>query len=285
MPTINQLAPATAASDTDEFLVSQNGITRSITRALVLAGVQPQLSFASGTLVGGPNAGNGAPQQVSVGANLTLSSGTLSANASPFIVSSLPSGIVPAPIDSVPIGQAGTNVAITYGQFLSGISGVPGINGSQLVVTATGGTVQQRLADFAASTLPKTGGALTGPLSLAADPSTALQAATKEYVDTRLFRSGDTLTGPLTLVGNPSGALQAAPKQYVDSQIATTLLSDRGDTERCSVFARQSFWAVTGDTETICRRTGSNEPAADGGNVKWASFLARLTDIGLAGCA
>jgi formylmethanofuran dehydrogenase subunit C len=223
MPTINQLAPATAASDTDEFLVSQSGITRSITRALVLAGVQPQLSVASGMLVGGPNTGSGAPQQVSVGSNLTLALGTLTANASPYIVARLPSGVVPASTDSVPIGQAGTNVAVTYGQFLSGISGVAGVNGSQLLVTATGSTVQQRLADFAASTLPKTGGTLSGPLSLAADPSAALQAATKEYVDTRLFRSGDTLTGPLTLVGNPSGALQAAPKQYVDNQVATAV--------------------------------------------------------------
>lgn len=223
MPTINQLAPATAASDTDEFVVSQSGIARSITRAQVLAGVQAQLSVASGTLLGGPATGIGSPQQVSIGANLSLVSGTLNALASSYVVSSLPAGNVPATSDSVPIGQAGTNVAVTYAQFLNGLSAVAGINGSQLLVTATGSTAQQRLADFAANTLPKAGGTLTGPLNLAGDPSVALQAATKEYVDTRLFRSGDTLTGPLNLVGNPSAALQAAPKQYVDSQLATAL--------------------------------------------------------------
>jgi len=77
MPTIDQLAPATAASDTDEFMVSQSGIARSITRAQVLAGVQPQLSVASGTLLGGPSTGTGGLEQITVGANLALTFGTL----------------------------------------------------------------------------------------------------------------------------------------------------------------------------------------------------------------
>ena len=33
-----------------------------------------------------------------------------------------------------------------------------------------------------------------------------------------LPKSGGTMTGPITLPGNPSGALQAVPKQYVDSR-------------------------------------------------------------------
>ena len=52
MPTIDQLAPATAASDNDELLVSQSGIARKLTRAQVLAGVQPQLAISCGTLLG-----------------------------------------------------------------------------------------------------------------------------------------------------------------------------------------------------------------------------------------
>jgi hypothetical protein len=220
MPTIDQLAPATAASDTDEFMISQSGIARSITRAQVLAGIQPQLSVASGTLLGGPSTGSGSPVQIGVGANLTLVLGTLSAAASPYVMSALPAGNVPAGTDGVPIAQTGTNVVVTYSQFMSGLPGVANIDGSQLLITAVNSTAQQRLADFAASTLPKSGGTLTGWLGLAGDPSTALQAATKDYVDARMFRSGDTMTGPLILSADPTMALAATTKEYVDARVS-----------------------------------------------------------------
>jgi hypothetical protein len=102
---------------------------------------------------------------------------------------------------------------------LSGLPGVANVNGSQLLLTATGSTAQQTLASFAAGALPKVGGTLTGPLGLAGDPTTALQAATKEYVDTRVLRSGDSLTGPLVLAADPATALQAATKEYVDTRV------------------------------------------------------------------
>ena len=66
--------------------------------------------------------------------------------------------------------------------------------------------------------LPLAGGTLTGPLTLKADPSTALQAATKQYVD-----NADATKAPLaspTFTGIP-----AAPTAAVDTnttQIATT---------------------------------------------------------------
>jgi len=167
MPTIDQLAPTTAASDTDEFMVSQNGVARSVTRGQVLAGIQPQLSIASGTLLGGPRTGTGGPEQIAIGANLTLNSGTLSAAASPYVMSALPAGNVPAATDGVPISQTGSNVVVTYAQFVSGLPGVANVDGSELLVTATGSTAQQRLADFAASTLPLAGGTLSGTLLLA----------------------------------------------------------------------------------------------------------------------
>lgn len=37
----------------------------------------------------------------------------------------------------------------------------------------------------------------------------------------RVAKAGDTMTGPLVLPGNPTLALQAAPKQYVDSRMPT----------------------------------------------------------------
>jgi hypothetical protein len=112
--------------------------------------------------------------------------------------------------------------------------------------------------------LLKTGGTMTGALTLAANPVNPLDAVPKQYSDTKVAKSGDTMTGALTvasditayrsgqpttgvlylgnnpstvyfyydgtnynlgggaliLPGNPTSALQAAPKQYVDSKFA-----------------------------------------------------------------
>jgi len=73
-----------------------------------------------------------------------------------------------------------------------------------------------------AKVLPLGGGTLSGPLSLAADPTVALGAATKQYVDTKyLALAGGTLTGPLLLAADPTGALGAATKQYVDNRVTS----------------------------------------------------------------
>jgi hypothetical protein len=82
MPTIDQLAPASSASDTDEFIVSQAGVARSITRLQVLNGVQPQLAIPTSSLLGRVSTGTGAPEAISVGSNLSFNAGTISATAS-----------------------------------------------------------------------------------------------------------------------------------------------------------------------------------------------------------
>jgi hypothetical protein len=76
---------------------------------------------------------------------------------------------------------------------------------------------------------PYTGGTLTGMLTLFADPTAALHAATKQYVDAKVNANfsnfanylplvGGTLTGPLILSGDPTVNLNAATKQYVDNK-------------------------------------------------------------------
>lgn len=67
------------------------------------------------------------------------------------------------------------------------------------------------------------GDAMEGPLTLSGDPTSELDAATKQYVDGKVSKAGDTMTGPLTLPGNPSAALEATPKQYVDSAIQASI--------------------------------------------------------------
>jgi len=77
-----------------------------------------------------------------------------------------------------------------------------------------------------------TGGSLTGALVLVGDPTTNLQAATKQYVDGSISAavsaapylplSGGTLTGPLVLNAAPTTPVQAANKAYVDNKASTT---------------------------------------------------------------
>ncbi|MGA9865696.1 MAG: hypothetical protein WBQ75_04570 [Acetobacteraceae bacterium] len=199
MPTIDQLAPATAASDTDALVSSQSGIARKVTRAQLVAGLQPELALSSGALLGRSSPGSGPPEDLEVGANLVLSGGTLSATGAPFQVAQLPAGVVPSAGDMIPLAQNGTNVAVSYVQFANGLGGISGIDASAMTVSVAGSS--EKLSDFAAASLSKAGGALIGPLVLAADPATPLQAATKQYVDaqtgTALPTTGGTLTGPL----------------------------------------------------------------------------------------
>lgn len=69
--------------------------------------------------------------------------------------------------------------------------------------------------------LDKTGGTMTGALILAADPTVALGAATKQYADTMLPKAGGTMTGFITLSADPTSPLHAATKQYVDNAGST----------------------------------------------------------------
>ena len=80
----------------------------------------------------------------------------------------------------------------------------------------------------------KTGGTMTGPLTLSGAPVNDLHAATKLYVDagvgnTKVSKSGGAdgvMTGLLTLSGNPTDALHAVPKQYVDGAIGSVVPTD-----------------------------------------------------------
>mgnify|MGYP000346596348 CR=1 FL=1 len=98
------------------------------------------------------------------------------------------------------------------------------INGNLIVTakTTTGSFEVGGLADLYGPIIAHS------TLTLNADPTLALQAATKQYVDSiktytdtqlsqKLNLSGGTLTGPLILASNPTDNLGAATKQYVDS--------------------------------------------------------------------
>jgi hypothetical protein len=227
MPTIDELSPATSASDSDEFIVSQAGIARKITRAQILNGLQTQLAVPAGSLLGGSGTGVGSPVVITVGPNLSFNGSTLSATAAPFVINALPSGTVPAIGDLVSMSQAGTGVAVTFGQLLKGMSGVGNIDLSQALVTPTGSATGQTLGRLTANMLPLSGGTLTGGLILTGAPSGSGQAANKAYVDqqlaTALVLAGGSMSGTLTLSGSPQHPLDAATKGYADSLAANML--------------------------------------------------------------
>lgn len=85
-----------------------------------------------------------------------------------------------------------------------------------------GGTIFFTFNGAAAARFDASNGALSQPLSI----------VTREKGDARYVRkSGDTMTGFLTLNANPSNNLHAATKQYVDNQVSTgSFVSKSGDT-------------------------------------------------------
>src|SRR6185437_15735921 len=89
MPTLTDLPPAAAAADSDLLMVSQGGQLRSLTRAQLLAGVQPELVLAHNQVLGRAG-GVGDVQPLSIGPGLAMAGTTLTG------VPLLPEDAVPA---------------------------------------------------------------------------------------------------------------------------------------------------------------------------------------------
>jgi hypothetical protein len=115
----------------------------------------------------------------------------------------------------------GSPTTVSAGQFL-----IYNANGKFDLVGETSG------AAALTAKLDKAGDTMTGPLILAADPTVALGAATKQYADTMVPKAGGTMTGLLILSGDATAALGAVTKQYVDNKVAgvTGFVAKAGDT-------------------------------------------------------
>ena len=146
MPTIDQLDPAVVAADDDDIPVSQGGAVRRVTRAQLLAGLQPALSLLPG-LLGRVSQGLGVPEQVTIGSGLSFAGGVLS-GAPGFAVSALPASNAVSTSDLVPVSQAGSERAVSVGSLLS----VPGVDVSGQYVTGRSGNAR-RLADWMTDSL------------------------------------------------------------------------------------------------------------------------------------
>jgi hypothetical protein len=208
MPTIDQLQAAVASSDTDELVASQSGDTRKVTRAQLLAGLQPAISVPPGALLGNSSSSASAPLSITVGSNLTLTNGTITAPA-PFVISGLPSGAAPSATDLVPLSQSGTAKAVSYSSFLSSLATLPGFDASPLHAMASGATTSRTLAALMgdAVTVEDFGAVGDG----ATDDSAAFLAAVSAALPIRLGPKTYIVNGPialtsatvLTLIGVP----------------------------------------------------------------------------------
>jgi alpha-tubulin suppressor-like RCC1 family protein len=86
-----------------------------------------------------------------------------------------------------------------------------------------------------------------------------LHASSKGYVDTKaagyLPLTGGTLTGPLTLQANPTTALGAATKQYVDVTSERVVVTKMAQRQRADTLLRQ--WAVANGGLIVWARTNA----------------------------
>ena len=77
MPTISQLPAASQVTATDQLPISQGGSACSVSIGALLAGTQPAIISATGTLLGRTSLGPGGPDPVGVGIGLVLNTDTL----------------------------------------------------------------------------------------------------------------------------------------------------------------------------------------------------------------
>lgn len=82
MPTIQQLPVASSVQPSDETLISQSGITASVSVGALLASTQPAIMAPQGVLLGRLSLGSGGPEPVTISTGLEISNGALEANGS-----------------------------------------------------------------------------------------------------------------------------------------------------------------------------------------------------------
>jgi hypothetical protein len=212
MPTIDQLQAAVASSDTDVLATSQSGDTRKVTRAQLLAGLQPAISVPPGALLGNSTSTASAPLTITVGSNLTLANGTITAPA-PFVISGLPAGTAPAATDLVPLSQSGTANAVSYSTFLSSLTTLPGFDASPLHAMASGATKSRTFAALLSDSVSVEDFGAAG--NGTTNDSAAFQAAIAAGLPIRLGPKTYIINGPLSLSSATCLTLIGVPGQTI----------------------------------------------------------------------
>jgi len=200
-------------------MATQSGSARKVTRAQLLAGLQPAISVPPGALLGNSGTTTSGPLAITVGSNLTLTNGTLTAPA-PFVIASLPAGSTPAATDLVPLSQNGTAGSVTYGTFLSGLSTLAGFDASPLLMTANGASARRSLGALMADAVSVEDFGAVG--DGATNDSAAFAAAIASLRPIRLGPKTYAISGPLALSNAAALTLLGVPGQTVIRRLGQT---------------------------------------------------------------
>ena len=165
-----------------------------------------------GALLGNSTSTASAPLSVTVGSNLTLANGMLSAPP-PFVISGLASGTAPAATDLVPLSQGGTAHAVSYSTFLSSLATLPGFDASPLHAVASGATTSRTLGALLSDSVSVEdfGAAGNGTTNDIA----AFQAAIAAGLPIRLGPKTYIVNGPLSLSSATCLTLIGVPGQTI----------------------------------------------------------------------
>ena len=146
----------------------------------------------------------------------------------------------------------------------------------------------------------KAGDTMTGALVLPGDPTSNLQAAPKQYVDSKVAteatarsdgdalkvaKAGDTMTGALVLSGAPTLDLHAATKKYVDDADAAIQAQVTDNLQTSRMYVKNGSTALTAGTPVYI--TGANGTnvivgAASNGSEATSSKVIGLLETDLA---
>jgi hypothetical protein len=152
---------------------------------------------------------------------------------------------------------------------------------AQAVQAVSKAYVDQSVSQLAQSLLTANGGTLTGPLTLAADPTQPLQAADKHYVDTQVATAvplaGGNMTGALeTPAVNGVEAPEAASAQTTLQQ-AMTAAGATGAMEIPPTYAgTDTFTNLNGVRVTDLRTTGAQQ--VERSVKEWGAVCDGVTD-------
>lgn len=248
---------------------------------------------------------DGGSYQTAVGGSAAYANKVVKTDASGIIDSSL------LPIAGSYKGTVDVTVAYALGSYSVGdyfavstsgtvdsswnthITGSPSTAGAGQYLIHKGSGVYDLVGDTTSSSaitgkLDKAGGTMTGFITLHADPTSALHAATKQYADTMLPKAGGTMTGNIVLAGAPSTGLHPATKTYVDTADALAAqksanLSDlaSASTARTNLGATAAGSALFTAADAAAQRTALGATAAGSAVFTAADAAAQRTALGL----
>jgi hypothetical protein len=137
-------------------------------------------------------------------------------------------------------------------------------------------SVVEENATFTINTISNKTDVGLGNVDNTSDANKPVGTATQTALDTKLNKSGGTMTGALTLAADPAANLQAATKQYVDSQVtAVPVITSTDDVSEGSV---NLYFTTSAFDTRLATKTTTN--VAEGSNQYFTTARARASISG-----